>query len=103
MKTIRRPAGAASYVGGIVRDTTGQDLSVTTFQVSFGTRTDPGATWYDPDINEAGDTPSTRHISYLVTATTPDALPAGDYYVWIKVEDLPEVELLRVPEIIRVV
>ena len=91
-------AGARKYVGGTVSDQTGADISGLTYQVSFGSATQPGRTWFTPDISVSpGGAPTKRTLKYLLTSTTPANLPYGTYYVWIKITATPELEPIRVP------
>lgn len=96
MRNIRRTAGQIAYVGGIIHDTTGADLTTVDFKLSFGTQNDPGTTWYTPDLVEDRD--GGREVKALIPTEVPD----GEHHIWIKAVDLPEVDLLRVPGSIKI-
>lgn len=90
-------AGAVKHVGGTIREVTGKDISGATYQVSLGSATDPGATWYAPDTNLQGASLAERIIKLKVSATLPAGLVIpGTYWAWVRVTDAPEIEPLRV-------
>ena len=96
--TIYVTAGEKELVGAELTEVRGQDISICTYQIALGTSRTPG-TWVTPDVNEAGATVAQRTLKILVSNL--NASP-GYYFVWIKVIDVTEVPLIRVPGIFRV-
>lgn len=95
--TVLASAGAVKYVGGTIRETTGKDISGGTFEVSLGSATDPGATWYVPDVSTAGANLAERVVKLKVSASLPAGLVwPGTYWAWVRITDAPEIEPLRV-------
>lgn len=92
--------GAREYVGGTITETTGKDISGATFTVglttSYGT---PPTEWVAPDVSTVGATTASRVLKMLITDTT----APGDYYLWAKVVDNPEISPLRIQERIHVI
>jgi hypothetical protein len=89
-------AGAVKFVGGTVTETSGLDISTATFEMSLGSATDPGATWYSPDVSSAGDSNAERVLKLKVSATLPSGITVpGTYWCWARITDASEVEPVR--------
>ena len=85
-------AGAEEFVGGTVTDANGEDIGTATFQVSLGSRDNPGA-WVTPTISQVGPLgPHQRTLKLRITNTT----PKGAYYCWAKIVD-SEITPVRFP------
>lgn len=86
-------AGAVEYVGGTITEATGKDIGTATFQLSLGSRANPGA-WVTPSTSQAGPLgASQRVLKLLVDNTT----PRGTYYCWARIADTPETTTVRFP------
>lgn len=96
--TLYVTAGEQELIGGVLTEITGQDISICSYKISLGTALAPGA-WVDPDISEQGATPAIRTLKLLVSS---DNATPGYYFIWIKVIDVIEIPLIRVPGIILV-
>lgn len=94
-RIIWQSAGADEYVTATVRDTTGNDLSSSTFTLGFGVGDDPPDDWSTPDDSTIVGADAT--VS-LMTGTT----DAGTYYLWVKVVDGPETIVLKGAEPITI-
>jgi hypothetical protein len=91
--------GMARYVGGTITETTGKDISSATFQVALGSSpVIPPTVWVTPDVSAAGASPSQRVVKLLVTS--PQA--TGDFWLWAKIADSPEIEPVVFPEVIPI-
>lgn len=87
-QTISISAGAVEYTYPLtITETTGKDISHATIQLSLGSYTAPG-TWQTPDTDT---TPvvSQRVVQMLVGDTLKP--PPGDYFLWSRVTDTPEI------------
>ena len=97
MTTILVTAGAEKYVGGTVIEKTGRDITAATFDVCLGSATYPSGTWLPATVNAAGANSSERVVKLMVKAGTPaDVTVPGQYWVWVRVHDVDEVEPLRI-------
>lgn len=91
--------GMTRYVGGTITETTGKDISSASFLVGLGSSAEvPPTTWVAPDVSTAGSTPAQRVVKLLVQS--PQA--AGDFWLWVKITDSPEIEPVMFPDRITV-
>jgi hypothetical protein len=89
-------AGAVKYVGGTVTDVLGNDISTAGFELSLGSASNPGSTWYTPDVSAAGASNSSRVLKLKVSATLPAGITVpGTYWCWARITALPEIEPVR--------
>ena len=72
-------------------ETTGQDITAVTVELSLGTYNDPGA-WQPPDVI-LHPTVNTVTAQMLVD----DSVAVGTYYLWRLIGDAPEVLPKRTP------
>lgn len=93
-RIILKSSGATEYVGGVITETTGKNISAATVQMALGSATVPG-TFAAPSTDTSGPV-NVRKVTMLV-GTTPNT-PKGEYWVWVKVTDTPEVTTLRLPQ-----
>ena len=97
-------AGAVKYVGGTVTEASGIDISGATFEMNLGSATNPGVTWFPPDVSAAGSNNATRVLKLKVSATTPTGISVpGNYYCWARITASPEIEPVRLqgPIVVR--
>ncbi|MDF1603418.1 hypothetical protein [Nocardioides sp. YIM 152315] len=89
MITIRATAGETEYLTATVAEKNGADLTGATFTVGLSaSRETPPESWGAPDdVTIDG---STATVKLLVDSDT----TAGTYWMWVKVDDSPEVILL---------
>lgn len=91
--------GAMKFVGGTITETTGKDISSSTFVVGLGGSESPPTVWVTPTVDQQGATTAKRIVKLLVTNTT----APGTYWCWAKITDSPEIEPLIVQGAIIVV
>jgi hypothetical protein len=100
MRIVRVSAGAVTYVGGTVTESTGKDISSCSFQVGLSSSEEVAPTvWISPDVSIQGDTSASRVLKLLVSSSQPATSPVvvGEtYFCWAKIVDSPEVEPLVV-------
>jgi hypothetical protein len=89
-------AGESEYVGGTVTETTGKNITTATYQMALGSIDRPGA-WENPSVSAVGPEGNhTRVLKLLIGANV--STPNGEYYVWAKITDTPEVNAVRFPQ-----
>lgn len=89
-------AGAVKFVGGTVTETSGADISGSTFEMSLGSQTYPGTTWVAPDVSAAGDSNAERVLKLKVSSALPAGIVVpGTYWCWARITDASEVEPVR--------
>lgn len=93
-REILKSAGATEQCGGTITEKTGKDLTATGIQISLGSATQPGS-WGTPSQDILGPA-NVRTVTMLVGAT-PNT-PKGEYWVWVKITDTPEIITLRFPQ-----
>ena len=102
MPTIWVSKGEKEYVGATVTEANGEDISAIVFGVGLSTSsTEPpaAASFATPDVSVQGATTASRTLKKLID----DTVSVGDYYLWAKLPDTPEVPyVLLVSEAIRV-
>lgn len=86
-------AGAIEYVGGTVTEATGKDIGTAIFQLSLGSRADPG-TWVTPSSSQAGPLGASQRVLKLLVD---NSTPRGTYYCWARIQDTPETTTVRFP------
>lgn len=80
--------GAIEYTWPLtITEASGKDISSVTVELSLGSQTQPGV-WKSPDVDTQDGT-STRTVQLLVGAAS--VLTPGDYWLWSKITDFPEV------------
>lgn len=97
-REILKSTGATEQVGGTITEKNGKDLTSTTVEISLGSELRPG-TWTTPSVNILGPV-NVRKVTMLVGAT-PNT-PKGEYWVWVKITDTPEIITRRFPQKIQV-
>lgn len=92
--TIFASRGGKRLVGGVVTETTGQDIHADTIVVALGPQTVPPnkADAQAPTVDNPGDTTASRLILLLVDGST---TLADNQWLWAWVSDDPEVEPIR--------
>lgn len=94
MSAIFITRGFSRYVGGLIEETNGEDITTTGFSLAVATSgtIPPDHSAFDTVgmVSTVGATPSQRHLSKLIDSTF--ALPAGKYYLWAAIADNPEKE-----------
>lgn len=98
-RTIRSSAGGKRYLTATITETTGKDITGDTYVVSLGSYTAPG-TW----TAATPTTVTTSQVKVAVLVGSGGTLDptAGDYWLWVKVADNPEVEPIRIDERITI-
>lgn len=95
---VSSPAGAHEYtLDAIWTAPKDQDISTAMFEMSLGTRDEPGA-WVAASLNLPGDGLNQRVLNLLVDNTT----PLGTYWLWVRLTDTPEI-VPRKGHMIRVI
>ena len=80
--------GAVEYTYPLtITEKTGKDISAVSISLSLGTLQAPG-TWLSPASDPSQTIKSQRVVQLLVSS---DTVIPGEYYLWSKVEDNPEI------------
>ena len=92
-KVINVTDGMREYIGGTVTERFGANISDTVFQVGLGGYDQEHLPdiWTSPDL-DSSPTSSKRKIDKLIDGSA----PLGVHYLWIRVQDNPEIIPLRV-------
>lgn len=81
--------GAKEYVGAVITERTGKSITGATFEVGLSlSRSVPPAEWVAPSVSVQGDTAADRIVKLLIDNTT----PPGEYTLWVRVTDFPEID-----------
>jgi len=85
-------AGAVEYVGAVLTETTGKDISGDTFDIGLGgwAPSTPPDTWAAEPVVEASGSIAT--VKMLIDSGT----AVGSYSLWVRAHDTPEVVPLNV-------
>lgn len=94
MTSIHVTAGQKLYVGGTITETAGKDITADTIVMALGGYSTPPARadGKTPDSDEPGASTASRVVKLLIDATYP---PAAQQYVWAWIDDIPEIEPVR--------
>lgn len=93
---IRASDGDTVYVGIVLTERTGKNITGAGFKVSVAGYDDPGD-WHDPDTLEFPETSQVR-LRILVGATGSLQLPPDSYTPWAQVHDGVETVAVRVED-----
>lgn len=86
---LRAGSGGVEYTWPLIlTEDNGKDISSDTVQLSLGSYTAPG-TWRTPSTDPAQTTHSQRIVQLLVGTTLTPA--AGNYWLWSRITDTPEI------------
>lgn len=66
--------------------TADHDIHADTVQVSLGSYAEPG-TWVAPSTDPAQSNPNQRVVSLLID----NEIAPGDYWLWVRITDSPEI------------
>lgn len=99
-RTIRASVGEAEYLSAVITETTGKTITGDTFTLSLGTYDAP-ATWTPPDVTQTITASSVR-LKLLVGAGGTVNPTANTYWLWVRVADAPETNVLRIDERITI-
>lgn len=97
IQRIAVTAGAEEYVTGLVEAADSEDLTLDAVQVAVGDYYAASGQWAAPD-SVTRPTTSSIQVSMLIT----NAVIPGDYYLWVKTQDNPQVVILRATHFIAV-
>lgn len=89
-------AGESEYVGGTITETTGKNITTATYKMALGSETRPGA-WEDPSVSTVGALGNHTRVLKLLIGAAPST-PSGEYYVWARITDTPEINAIRFPQ-----
>lgn len=99
MKIYVTTQGEKIYVGGDVKDETGQDISTATIVVGLSTDSAvPPSTSEVPGVDEELS-PNERRVKILIDNTR----SPGTYWAWARITDNPEVDWVRLTNSITVI
>lgn len=88
VQNIAVSLGAVEYTWPLtITESTGKDITGVTIELSLGTLAAPGA-WSPPSLDTSVDA-STRTVQLLVDSSL--EVEPGDYWLWSKITDFPEV------------
>lgn len=91
---ITTATGGIEYTWPLtISELSGRDISADTVRLSLGSVAHPGGTWLTPDLDPAQSVKSQRVVQLLIGSTLKPA--SGDYVLWSKVTDGPEVVVRR--------
>lgn len=93
---INVSGGAIEFTWPItITETTGLDISSDEILVNLGSFLSPVGAWYTPKLLRP-----TRDSGTFRLLIGKDVVPAaGDYYIWISVQDSPELIIRRGPKL----
>ncbi len=86
---LRAKSGGVEYVGVTITETSGQNITGATVELSLGTSTDPGV-WRAPD-DDKSPSPSIRTVKLLIGGSYRPPQRSTGYYLWWRLTDSPEV------------
>lgn len=92
-------SGAVEYVMVDIYEVEGQDISSDTVHISLGAFNAPGS-WITPDLLEHTSSSSIRAGIIVGDTYVP---VAGEYHVWVKIDDVPETVMYRINDGVVVV
>lgn len=97
LQVIDLSDGAEEYTFPVtITETTGKDISADSIVVALGTATSAGGTWFAPDVLTR-PTVSTAVVQVLIGGSSGRVPAAGNYFLWWKVTDTPEIVPRRSP------